>query len=360
MHLEKIHLVNFKNFGDKTFEFSSKINAFVGDNGIGKTNVLDAVYYLSFFKSYFNYIDAQNIRFGEEFFFLEGWFRKKNKEEWVQVRVKKKEKKQVQRNKKNYERIADHIGAFPVVIISPADRDLIAEGSDVRRKFIDRIISQSDASYLSDLIQYNKVLHQRNSLLKYFAVNRIFDKIQLSFYDEKILKLSQNIYPKRIKFLEGFLPIFQDYYSRISTGKENVGIEYKSDLLRDKDNYLSLSLEKDKVLQYTSVGIHKDDLKFTIGNHNVKKFGSQGQQKSFLIALKLTELLMIKNKTGITPILLLDDIFDKLDENRVEQLIGLVNDENFGQIFLSDTHPGRTINVLAKINEEHKVFELEK
>lgn len=358
MYLKKIHLVHFKNFQEKSYDFLPRINAFVGNNGMGKTNVLDAIYYLSFFKSYFNHIDAQNIHFGKEFFFLEGWFQKNEKEEWVQVSVKKGEKKQVQRNKKNYERMADHVGSFPVVIISPTDRDLITEGSDVRRKFIDRIISQSDALYLADLLRYNKVLQQRNALLKYFAANRTFNELQLTIFDKEILELSQNIYPKREEFLKGFIPIFKSYYEQISTGKECVDISYQSQLQENPTDFLRKALEKDRLLQYTTAGVHKDDLEFKLGGNRIKKFGSQGQQKSFLIALKLAELEMIKKQTQITPILLLDDIFDKLDESRVEQIISLVNHEHFGQIFLSDTHPERTTKILKKINEEHQVFHL--
>ena len=358
MYLKKIHLINFKNFEEKEIDFSPKINAFVGNNGIGKTNLLDAIYYLSLFKSYFNHSDTQNIRFHEDFFFVEGWFHKNEKEEWVQCSVKKGERKTVKRNQKNYDKISDHVGNFPVVIISPYDRDLITEGSDVRRKFIDRIISQSDNEYLNTLLRYNKVLSQRNALLKYFAANRTFDALQLSIFDEEILKQGKIIYKKREDFITSFQPKFQKYYQFISTGKEEVSIEYISDLQNSPTDYLQNALEKDRVAQYSTQGIHKDDLKLNISNHRIKKFGSQGQQKSFLIALKLAELDIIKEQMKITPILLLDDIFDKLDESRVEQLIKLVNEEHFGQIFISDTHPERTKSIIAKINEEHKVFNL--
>lgn len=358
MFLEKLHLVNFKNFEEKTFQFFPKINAFVGNNGIGKTNVLDAVYYLSLFKSYFNHSDAQNICFEKEFFLLEGWFKKKGVEEWVQCGVRRGEKKMAKRNQKNYERIADHVGRFPTVIISPYDRDLITEGSDVRRKFIDRILSQSDKDYLVNLIRYNKILSQRNALLKYFASNRVFDEIQLSVFDKEMLSLGKRIHSKRTIFIKKFKPKFKQYYQFISNDKEDVSVLYESDLEIDNDDYLNNSLNKDRLLQYTTKGIHKDDLIFNIKGHLVKKFGSQGQQKSFTIALKLAELETIKEQRGITPILLLDDIFDKLDETRVEQIIKLVNEEHFGQIFLSDTHPERTKNILKKINEEHRVFEL--
>ena len=358
MHLKRIHFTNFKNFDDRSFEFSPKINAFVGNNGQGKTNILDAIYYLSFLKSYFNHQDRQNIRFDEEFFLVEGWFQKSDKEEHILCSVHNEQKKIAKRNEKTYERLSDHIGRFPAVIISPYDRDLVSEGSDVRRRFMDAIISQSDNLYLNELIRYNKVLVQRTALLKYFAANRTFDPVQLEIFDHEMLSLGEKIFHKRKEFIENFKPIFQKYYNFISTGKEKVEISYKSDLKENTTNYLKENLAKDKVLQYTSAGIHKDDLKFKIQGHPIKKFGSQGQQKSFLIALKLAQLEIIKNQLQITPILLLDDIFDKLDESRVEQLINLVNEEHFGQIFLSDTHPERTEAVLKKINEAHKIFKL--
>lgn len=358
MYLNRIHFTNFKNFEEKNFDFSPKINAFVGNNGRGKTNVLDAIYYLSFLKSYFNHSDKLNIRFGEDFFMVEGWFDKEDKEEHIQCAVHVDQKKLAKRNQKAYQRLSDHVGKFPAVIISPYDRDLISEGSDVRRKFMDSIISQSDAAYLADLIRYNKVLQQRNALLKYFAANRTFDAVQLDIFDHEMLELGAKIFQKRKIFVEEFTPIFQKYYNYISTEKEIVGIKYSSDLKKDELFYLKNNLNKDKVLQYTSVGIHKDDLKFKISDHPIKKFGSQGQQKSFLIALKLAQLEIIKNQLKVTPILLLDDIFDKLDESRVEQLIKLVNEEHFGQIFLSDTHPERTQSILSKINEKHTIFEL--
>lgn len=358
MHLSRIHLVNFKNFADTTFEFSPKINAFVGNNGVGKTNVLDAVYYLSFFKSYFHHSDKNNIRFEEEYFFLEGWFIKNQIEEHIQCGVHLGQKKTVKRNQKAYDRISEHIGQFPVVIISPYDRDLISEGSDVRRKFIDSIISQANAAYLKNIIRYNKVLQQRNALLKYFAANRTFDAFQLDVFDTEIIQLGAYIFEEREKFTKEFNPVFQHFYKAISTGNEKVEVQYHSDLKIDTNNYLAANLDKDKVLQYTSAGIHKDDLELIINQHKIKKFGSQGQQKSFLIALKLAQLEFIKNHLNITPILLLDDIFDKLDESRVEQLIKLVNEAHFGQIFISDTHPERTAEILKKVNDDFTLFKL--
>lgn len=359
MHLEKLSLINFKNFESKSFDFQDKINCFVGNNGIGKTNVLDAIYYLSFGKSYFNPIATQNIRHNQDFFMVEGDFLLNDRNEKIICSLKRGQKKIIKRNDKIYERFSDHVGFLPVVIISPADRDLIIEGSDRRRKFIDSIISQSDKLYLKTLINYNKILTQRNTLLKYFAANRTFDALNLKVYDEQLEQCATEIYNKRKIFLNDFTPIFEARYQFISGGNEKVNLKYKTQL--DKDNLITLleqSVEKDRVLQYTSVGIHKDDLLFEIEDYPMKKFGSQGQQKSYLIALKLAEFDFIKQQSNVKPILLLDDIFDKLDETRVSQIINLVNEDDFGQIFISDTHPERTEEVVKNTNQSYKIFKL--
>jgi len=360
MYLKKLNLVNYKNFESAQFELSPQINCFVGNNGIGKTNVLDAIYYMSFTKSYFNSVDAQNIRHGESFFVVEGVFEKNEREEQVFCGIQKGKKKTIKRNSKLYPKIQDHIGEFPLVIISPSDRDLISEGSDIRRKFIDGVISQFDSEYLNDLLSYNKQLSQRNALLKYFASNRVWDENSLLVYDEIMSDLAQNIYEKRKKFISDMLPTFLERYNSISDNNESVNILYKSSLENGSLlEQLQNSREKDRVLHYTSVGIHKDDLNFNLGDFLIKKFGSQGQQKTFLIALKLAQFEYLKLLKKVTPILLLDDIFDKLDENRVGQIVRLVNNHHFGQIFISDTHPERTENIVKAINEDYKLFKLE-
>jgi DNA replication and repair protein RecF len=359
MFLKKLSLINYKNFSAVDFEFDSKINCFVGQNGIGKTNILDAIYHLAFGKSYFNPIAIQNIKHDEDFFVIEGNFEKEAHEEKIVCSIKKGLKKIIKKNGKAYDKLSDHIGFLPLVIISPSDRDLITEGSDTRRKFIDGVISQSDKEYLQALIKYNKVLTQRNSLLKYFALNQTFDKITLSVYNEQLAAYGSVLFNKRIAFLDTFIPIFKEQYNAISGGNEEVSLVYDSQLLND--GFLSLfdkNLDKDRALQYTSVGTHKDDLNFDLGEHPIKKFGSQGQQKSFLVALKLAQFNFIKKQSNTTPILLLDDIFDKLDENRVSHLISLVNDDNFGQLFISDTHADRTENVVQNINQSYKIFKL--
>jgi DNA replication and repair protein RecF len=359
MVLNTLSLVNYKNFEQQNFEFDAKINCFVGSNGVGKTNALDAIYHLSFGKSYFNPIASQNIKHNEEFFVVDGIFNKNDKAEKVVVSLKRGQKKMIKRNGKAYDKFSDHIGFIPLVIISPADRDLIIEGSDTRRKFIDSVISQSDKAYLNNLINYNKILSQRNALLKYFALNNTFNAQTLEVYSEQLDTYGSEIFKTRNAFLNVFIPIFKARYKAISNDNEDVNLSYKSDLFdNDLKTLLAHCVNKDKAIQYTSVGIHKDDLNFEIETYPIKKFGSQGQQKSFLIALKLAQFDFIKAQNGVTPLLLLDDIFDKLDENRVAQIINLVDNEDFGQLFISDTHAERTENVVKQIHQSYKIFKL--
>ncbi|MFD2727214.1 DNA replication/repair protein RecF [Hyunsoonleella rubra] len=359
MILKSLSLVNYKNFESQSFDFNEKINCFVGNNGVGKTNVLDAIYHLSFGKSYFNPVALQNIKHDEDFFMVHGDYEKQDKPEKIVVSLKRGQKKVIKRNGKAYEKFSDHIGFLPLVIISPADRDLIIEGSSTRRKFIDSVISQSDKGYLTQLINYNKVLAQRNALLKYFALNHTFNADTLEVYNAQLTEYGTVIYEKRNAFLKSFIPIFKSRYETISNAKENVDLVYESHLSAGElPALLAESLNKDKALQYTSVGIHKDDLVFQIEGHPVKKFGSQGQQKSFLIALKLAQFDFIKAQSGVNPILLLDDIFDKLDEQRVTQIIKLVDDENFGQLFISDTHAERTEQAVKQVHQSYEVFRL--
>lgn len=359
MFLKKITLFNYKNFSEATFEFDDKINCFVGKNGIGKTNVLDAIYHLSQGKSYFNPLAVQNIKHNEEFFVVDGEFEKKDRTEQIVCSLKKGQKKILKRNGKLYEKFSEHIGLIPLVIISPADRDLIIEGSETRRKFVDSVISQLDKSYLQDIIKYQKIIVQRNALLKYFALNHTFDKETLSIYNEQLNDFGKTIFEKRKYFLEQFIPIFSHYYEEISNNAEDVQLVYRSDLL-EKNMLILLeeNLQKDRALHYTSVGIHKDDLSFEIDGFPIKKFGSQGQQKSFLIALKLAQFDFVKKQSGEKPILLFDDIFDKLDETRVSKIVSMVNQEEFGQLFISDTHPERTENIVKQTHQSYKIFNL--
>jgi len=359
VYLQSIQLINYKNFSSKSIDFDGKINCLVGNNGVGKTNILDAIYHLSQTKSYFNPITSQNVKHGEEFFMIEGNFNDADRDEHIVCSYKKGQKKVVKRNGKVYERFSEHIGSIPLVIISPSDRDLIIEGSDIRRKFMDHVISQSDKSYLQNLIHYHKVLSQRNALLKYFAKNRTFDATSLEVYDAQLVQYATNIHAKRTSFLKSIIPIFKEHYQAISNGNEVVELQYSSQLNSNLlADLLVQKLEKDRVLQYTSVGIHRDDLDLLIDGFPIKKFGSQGQQKSFMIALKLAQFDIIKKLSKRTPILLLDDIFDKLDDERVRKLINMVHKNHFGQIFISDTHYERTEKVVKNTKQTYKIFNL--
>lgn len=359
MHLKNLSLLNYKNLKTAEFDFDEKINCLVGNNGVGKTNVLDSIYHLSFGKSYFNPVTSQNINHDSDFFVIEGEFEKNDKSEKILASAKKGQKKIIKRNNKAYEKLSEHIGFIPTVIISPADRDLIIEGSETRRKFMDGVISQSDQVYLNQLLQYTKLVSQRNSLLKYFGANNTFERDTLEVYNLQLSSLGQELFEKRKAFLKEFIPIFNKRYSDITNNKEEVQINYKSQLFDNSlIKLLEEQLQKDMALQYTSVGTHKDDLSFEIAGHPIKKFGSQGQQKSFLIALKLAQFDFIKQISKVNPILLLDDIFDKLDENRVAHIVALVATDELGQIFLSDTHADRTEKVVKSSNQSYKIFKL--
>lgn len=367
MIIRKLSLYNFKNHSEKTFDLSPQINCFVGNNGVGKTNILDALHYLSVGKSFLGNTDLNNIKKDEDFFSINAEIQNDDSEDIIKISQPREAKKIIKKNNKTYDRLADHIGYLPSVMISPYDSNLISDSGESRRKFLDSMISQTDSEYLFGLIQYQKTIQQRNALLKYFAKNRTWDKDSLEIYDNPIIKSGTQIFKKRKHFVEKLNPIVQSFYEIISGGKESVSVVYESHLLEDFDlsqpdrkfrELLVESLDRDRMLTYTSKGIHKDDLVFEMDSVLIKKTGSQGQQKSFLISLKLAQMSLIKELTGKTPILLLDDIFDKLDDTRVAQLIKLVNQENFGQIFITDTHRERTESVVKKINEESIIFEV--
>lgn len=359
MYLHKLSLLNYKNIEEANFEFDARINCFTGPNGVGKTNVLDAVYHLANGRSYFNPMAVQNIRHGEEFFVIDGAFDKDGRTENIVCSLKRGQKKVLKRNGKAYDKFSEHIGLIPLVIISPYDADLITEGSETRRGFIDSVISQQDSAYLQQLINYQKVVSQRNALLKYFALNHTFDRDTLYIYNEQLDALGRTIFEKRKVFLEGFIPIFNRHHQAITGAAENVSLGYESQLhQKPLLELLDESLQRDRVLQYTSVGIHKDDLLFEIEGHPIKKFGSQGQQKSYLIALKLAQFEFLKKQSGFLPILLFDDIFDKLDETRVARIVKMIDDHTFGQIFISDTHSERTEQIVKQTHQSYKMFSL--
>ena len=359
MFLKKLSVLNFKNYPEAELSFSKQINCLTGNNGEGKTNILDAIHYLSFCKSFFNPIDSQNILHDSQFFMVQGVFEMPEQDDEIYCGLKRNQKKQFKRNKKEYSRLADHIGLYPLVMISPADSELITEGSESRRKFIDSVIAQFDRDYLENLISYNKVLSHRNALLKQFGDSRQFDKTSLEIWDVQLIEHGKKVHSSRQKFINNFISTFQSYYELISGGKEKVNIQYLSHL---NDNafadVLEKALNRDRAMGYTTVGIHKDDLEFTINEYPIKKFASQGQQKSFLIALKLAQFDFIKKIKNVTPILLLDDIYDKLDDLRVKQLMEIVSSDNFGQLFITDTHATRLGDLFQSSDVDYKVFRI--
>ena len=359
MRLQELSLVNFKNYHEAQFVFDETINCFVGPNGSGKTNILDAIHYLSLCKSCLNPIDSQNIKHNEDFFVVQGKFDQEEVEK-VFCGVKARQKKQFKNNGKEYKRLADHIGKIPLVMISPYDTNLISEGSEDRRKFMDGVICQVNPNYLHELIAYNKVLQQRNALLKNTRPNQSVDLEVVGIYNDQLHSHGTKIHNWRQEFVEEFIPVFNSFYSKLSDDKEEVEITYESKLAdASLVDLLDENLERDRILQRTTVGIHKDDLKFTIWDNPVKKFGSQGQQKTFLISLKLAEYNFLKAAKDFNPLLLLDDIFDKLDDQRVKRLMELVSNQTFGQIFVTDTSKKRVEDIFSTIDVNIKTFEVE-
>ncbi|MCL2416416.1 MAG: DNA replication/repair protein RecF [Bacteroidales bacterium] len=356
MHLKSLSITNFKNYPELTLDFSPNINCFAGDNGVGKTNLLDAIHYLSFCKSFVQNADMQNIRHNEDFFAIHGTFEKDGKTDVVSCIQKRGSRKIMRLDKKDYERFSDHIGLFPVVMISPYDSSLIDDGSDVRRKFMDIVISQFDKFYLEHLIAYNQTLEQRNKFLK----SEQFDETLCDVFDQKLVQYGSKIFESRKKFLNQFSTLFQQYFNTLSKGSECVEIRYNSQL-QDSPTFseqLQNSRQKDRMLQFTSVGIHKDDLVLLINDFPIKKFGSQGQQKSFTLAMRLAQLEFTKQQNGCFPVLLLDDIFDKLDKSRILRLLELVGHDDFGQVFITDTDAGRLERILNEQNISFKLFEI--
>lgn len=360
MHIEEISILNYKNINEALVSFSPKLNCFIGNNGAGKTNLLDAIYYLSFCKSFFNSVDQLNINHEENFFMLNGNYKRLDSDEAISVGLKTGHKKQFKRNLKVYKKLVEHIGLLPLVMITPSDVNLILGGSDERRKFMDGVISQYNQNYLDDLLKYNRALLQRNNLLKQFASQRYFDAELLSVWDMQLVEYGNRIHAQRAEFVEKLIPVFQHYYSFISQGNEKVSLVHQSSLY-DMSFEVSLnnSIQKDRAVQYTTQGIHKDDLVYYIGDYPIKKMGSQGQKKTYLVALKLAQFDFVKEISGIKPILLLDDIFDKLDQHRVEQIVKVVSGEQFGQIFLSDTNREHLDSIIQKMDTDFRIFDVE-
>jgi len=357
MHLKNIKLVQFKNYRQVRAEFSKEINCFLGINGSGKTNLLDAIHYLCFTRSAFNTVDGQNILHDTDFFTVQGEFEVHEKPIEIKCIMESGKKKQMINSGKAYDKMSEHVGLLPVVMIAPDDTQLIKEGSEGRRNFFDSIISQLDRAYLQMLVRYQHFLKQRNALLKQFAEQGRVNHQLLEPYDLEIISLSKLIYAKRNEFIAGYKKKLQHHYGVISADKEAVGIIYNSDCGKpDFESVFRDGLRKDILLKRTNMGVHKDDYNFGINDYPLKKYGSQGQQKSFLIALKLSQFQTLKEEKGILPILLLDDIFDKLDDLRIAKMIELVANHEFGQLFITDARPERSKQILASIEADKQYF----
>ncbi len=358
MLLRRLQLLNFKNHEELVLDFD-RINCITGPNGAGKTNILDAIYYLSLCKSYFNSSDSQSIRQQESFFLCAGNYELDGKPFSVQLGLKRNTRKSLKKDGIEYERLAQHVGTVPLIIITPFDIQLVYESSEERRRFTDTLLVQTDAAYLDALQQYNRLLDQRNRQLKLFAERNTFDALLLDTYNRQLAPYAELVYKKRIAFFEEFLPLFAQKYTLISGGAEKAGIEYESPM--HEGNFLDLmegNLRRDLALERTTAGPHKDDLKFTLDGEPVKRYASQGQTKSFVIALKLAQYDYLKNTTGKLPLLLLDDIFEKLDATRAAQLMQMVAGEGFGQLFITDTHPQRVREVFELMGISPNYFEL--
>jgi DNA replication and repair protein RecF len=359
MILKRISILNYKNLEQVELDFSPKMNCFIGQNGMGKTNLLDAVYYLSFCKSSANPIDSQNIKHNQDFFVVQGsYLTDEGEPEEVYCGLKRRQKKQFKRNKKEYSKLSDHIGLIPLVMVSPADSELILGGSEERRRFMDVVISQYDREYLSALIRYNKAMAQRNTLLK--AEVEPDDEL-MNVWEEMMASAGEVVFRKRNDFINEFIPTFQSFYSYISQDQEVVNLSYESHAMQG--NLLQIireSRQRDRIMGYSLKGIHKDDLVMQLAEYPIKREGSQGQNKTYLVALKLAQFDFLR-RTGsnTTPLLLLDDIFDKLDASRVEQIVKLVSGDKFGQIFITDTNRDHLDKILRKIEGEYKVFGVE-
>ena len=356
MILRKLSILNYKNIAEATLELSPKMNCFIGRNGMGKTNVLDAIYYLSFCRSAGNPIDSQVIRHEEPFFMLEGNY---DEDLCISVAMKRGTKKHFKRNKKEYKRLSEHIGLIPLVVVAPSDTLLIEGTSEERRKLMDMVISQYDRSYIDALARYNNAHQQRNTLLK--MEDEEPDPLLMQLWEEQMAESGEELYQKRKAFVDELEPIFQDYYQRISGGQERVGLSYVSHCQRGPLlEVIQRDRTKDRAVGYSLHGVHRDDLEFTLDGHPMRREGSQGQNKTYVIALKLAQFDFLKRTASqTTPLLLLDDIFDKLDAERVEQIVRLVSSDSFGQIFITDTNRDHLDQILRSSALDYRIFHVE-
>ena len=370
MTLDQLHLLFFKNYDEASLAFSPGINCFIGDNGSGKTNLLDAINYLALTKSAFASADAQSIKQGADFFVVKGKFSTPAREqpETIQVSMRAGQKKTITHDKQPYDRLADHIGRYPAVLISPYDTDLIRQGSEERRRYFDSLQSQLDHEFLELLIQYNGLLRQRNATLKQGSGSHGFDALYLQALDDQLAPLGESLSALRVDFLTQFIPVFQRHYTQLADGREEVTLEYKSQLTGQNFRHLLLANERrDMLLQRSTTGPHRDDFVFLMDGLPVKSYASQGQQKSFAIALKLAQFELLASppqlashsQAATKPLLLLDDIFDRLDDKRIARLLQLVANQTFGQVFLTDTNLARTDQALAGVSSDIRRFQVQ-
>ena len=358
-HLSRLKLLHFRNHRESDLALGPQVNCFTGPNGVGKTNLLDAVHYLSIGKSYFDPGDAHNILHGEELFMVQGVLHTEAGEDTVLCGVRKGQRKVLSRNRKEYDRLADHVGRYPVVMITPYDGQLVLEGSEVRRRFLDGLIAQFDKEYLEALMRYNRALQQRNVMLKRFAERGGGSLEELEPWDEQLIENGSHVHQVRSAFMHEITALLGDHYSGISSGPEEVAIEYRSALNeQDLRSLLRQAWDRDRLAQYSTTGIHKDDLVFTINGQPLKRYGSQGQQKTYLIALKLAQFDLTQQRSGIRPILLLDDIFDKIDPQRMRHLLKLLSDRRFGQVLITDTDADRLHKALDGLDLDVRFFHL--
>lgn len=357
MYLRHLKLIDFKNIKEFETDFS-QINCFVGNNGVGKTNMLDSIYYLSFCKSYFSPNDTSSIREGADFFAIHGDYVLKGTAEHFSCTLEADGRKQIKHSGKLYKRHSEHIGRLPSVMVAPNDQSLITGGSENRRRFVDIIVSQQDKTYLNNLIRYNKAVEQRNKLLKNYLKTRFLDETALDIWDEQAAFYGDDIRQRRREFFAGFAQPFRKYYDYVSCADEQVGLDYRTyegGLL----DLLGRNREKDKLTGYTTVGIHRDELEFGLNGRPIRYYGSQGQQKTFLLALKLAQFDYLYEHLGLKPLLLLDDVFDKFDFQRVNKLLQLISQQHFGQVFLTDTHIERVESIIAdEFKDKTKIFRL--
>ncbi len=355
MILDTLSIINFKNIADEQLKLSEQVNCFVGDNGAGKTNILDAVHYLALARSMHTITDAQSVRHSEDAFLLDGRFRRDDgRPEQVVCSYTRRGGKTLKRNGKEYERLSEHVGGFPIVVVSPADSALISDSAEERRKYVNRFISQIDRGYMAQLIRYNTTLQERNRLLKANPSEEM-----LLIYDGMLSASADVLFKRRQEVIAQMRPIVEEYYAMLSDERETIGMEYRSELQNSTLAELLLaSRKRDFINEFTTVGVHRDDVLFSIGGYPLRKFGSQGQQKSFLIALKLAEYRLLAERVGEKPILLLDDLFDKLDMRRVSQLLRLVGGEMFGQILITDCNKHRLQRTLSEAGVEYELFHI--